>query len=77
MKAMDRPALSAYEQEQLQRLRAWQARAPGGWFTRRLAGATGPAAQLAQKLVPVSALRLALTGANSLAARLASAEAVL
>lgn len=70
-------SLTAYEQAQLERFRAWQADAPGGWFTRRLAGATGPVAQVAQKLVPVSALKLALSGANSLAARLASQDAVL
>ena len=69
--------LSPYEQQQLARLREWQAQPPGGWFTRRLAGATGPLAQMAQKLVPVSALKLALTGANSLATRLADTQAVL
>jgi hypothetical protein len=69
--------LTPYEQEQLARLREWQSQPPGGWFTRRLAGTTGPVAQMAQKLVPVSALRLALTGANSLAARLTDTQAVL
>lgn len=70
-------SLSTYEQEQLERLQAWQTQAPGGWFTRRLASATGPMAQMAQKLIPVSALKLALTGANSLAARLADTQSVL
>jgi hypothetical protein len=74
---MDASALSPYEQRQLQRLREWQARVPEGWLMRRLSSASGPVAQLAQKLVPVSALQLALTGANTLAARLASTEAVL
>ncbi len=74
---MNDDALSPYEHQQLLRLRAWQARAPEGWLMRRLSSASGPAARLAQKLVPVSALRLALGGASSLAARLASTETVL
>lgn len=69
-------ALSQYEQQQLERLRHWQSQPPG-WLTRRFAEASGPIAHLAQRLIPVSALKFALNGANTLAVRLASAEAVL
>ncbi|MGH8454052.1 MAG: EcsC family protein [Nevskiales bacterium] len=73
---MDTPSLTPYEQRQLERLREWQAQPPG-WLTRRFAQAAGPASHLAQRLVPVSALKFALNGATTLAARLTSTEVVL
>lgn len=73
---MKRKALSAYDKQQLERLRAWQDQPPG-WLTRHFAQASGPVTRLAQALVPVPALRLALGGANTLAARMTRIEAVL
>lgn len=77
---MPETLLTAYEQQQLAALLAWQARPPGG-LSRPLAATTGPLAQFAQKfarkLVPVSALQQALEGANRLAASLANTETVL
>lgn len=68
--------LTPYEQQQLEQVQAWQSRPPG-WLTRHLAQASGPVARFAQTLIPVPALKLALTGANNLAARLANTERVL
>lgn len=73
---MSKATLSDYEQLQLDALQAWQDEPPG-WLTRRLASASGPVARAAQNLIPVSALKLALTSANSMAARLANVDRVL
>lgn len=68
--------LSAYEQQQLAQLREWQSQPPS-WLTRQLAQASGPVARFAQTLIPVSALKLALNGANTMAARLANTDRIL
>jgi hypothetical protein len=73
---MAKPRLTSYEKQQLESLRGWMAQPPG-WLTRGLSQASGPVAQFAQRLVPVAALKLALSGANTLAARLADEQAVL
>lgn len=73
---MNQNSLTAYEQQQLEKLQAWQAEPPG-WLTRRLASASGPVARAAQNLIPVPALKLALNSANGVAARLANADRVL
>ena len=73
---MKKATPSEYEERQLERLRVWQAEAPG-WLTRRMGQASGPVTRLAQSLVPVGALRLALNGANNLALRLTHKEEIL
>jgi hypothetical protein len=73
---MESSTPSAYEQQQLEQLRVWQTQPPG-WLTRHLAQASGPLARFAQTLIPVSALKLALTGANAAAARLANTDRIL
>lgn len=69
-------SLSDYERTQLEQLRQWQA-APPSWLTRRFAKSSGPIMRLAESLVPVSALQLALEGANRLAVRMVNVDAVL
>jgi hypothetical protein len=73
---MTTASLSPYEQQCLEQLRQWQSQPPG-WLTRRFAAASGPIAHLAQRLIPVSALKFALNSANTLAVRLASTDGVL
>jgi hypothetical protein len=76
LEIMKAGSLSAYEQQQLERLRAWQDEPPG-WLARRFGEAAGPFTRMAQALVPVAALRLALTGTSELAARFASEQRLL
>ncbi len=73
---MKKQRLTAYEKQQLAQLREWQSQPPG-WLTRHLAQASGPVARFAQTLIPVSALKLALNSANSVAARLANTDRIL
>ncbi len=68
--------MNPYEQKQLDRLRHWQAQAPG-WGTRLMAKPGGQIAKAVQTLVPDSALKAALTGANALADKLASERSIL
>lgn len=68
--------MNGYEQQQLKRLRRWQAQKPD-WGTRLLAKPTGVAGKVVQKLVPVSAIQAALKGFNNVAMKLSSERALL
>lgn len=69
-------APSSYEQRQLKQLKLWQQRPPG-LLTRGFARAAGPATRIMQVLIPVSALQVALHGANRLAVRFAARDSIL
>ena len=69
-------SLTQYEQQQLDRLRRWQAEPPG-WGARLMAKPSGRIVQAMQAVVPDSALRSALEGANALADKLASERSIL
>ena len=68
--------MTPYEQRALKRIRAWQAKPPG-WGARLLAGPGGKLAQVVQDLVPESALRAALEGADKLGRRLSDERSIL
>ncbi len=68
--------ITAYEQQVLKELRAWQAEAPG-WGTRLMAKPGGKVAQVVQVLVPAAALRAALEGADALARKLSDRRSIL
>lgn len=68
--------LNDYEREQLHAIRRWEDESPG-WGTRLLAKPGGTAARAVQAVVPVSALRAALQGLNSVALKLRGREAIL
>lgn len=68
-------ALNDYEAGRLAEIRDWQAQAPG-WGTRLLAKPGSRAAKAVQAMVPVSALRGALTAVNQVAEKLADARAI-
>lgn len=68
--------MNEYESRQLKRLRKWQKQGPD-WGTRILAKPAGVAGKLMQKVVPVSALKLALNTFNGVAERLSSEGALL
>jgi len=68
--------MNSYEQQQLDRIRRWQAEAPG-WGARLMAKPGGRIVQVVQTVVPDSALKAALEGANALADRLASEHSIL
>ena len=68
--------MNPYEQQQFERLRRWQAEGPG-WGTRLMAKPGGRVAQVVQSVVPDSALKAALEGANALADRLANERSIL
>lgn len=70
------PMLTPYENEQLIRLRAWQAESPG-LLTRSFAKAAGPAGNVAQKMIPTAVLRAALDGVQSAAAQVAQRRTIL
>lgn len=68
--------LNPYEQQQFDRLRRWQAEAPG-WGARLMAKPGGQIAKAVQTFVPDAALKAALEGANALADKLASERSIL
>lgn len=68
--------MNPYEQQQFDRLRRWQAEGPG-WGTRLMAKPGGRIAKAVQTVVPDSALKAALEGANALADRLANERSIL
>lgn len=68
--------MTPYEQKALKQIRAWQA-APPGWGARLLAKPGGKLAQMVQDLVPVGALRAALTGADRLGRKLSDERSIL
>lgn len=68
--------MTEYEQQQLLQLQRW-VRQPPGWGTRALAKPAGNLASLAQSIVPVSALRAALTRLDELAQQFDGRDAVL
>lgn len=68
--------MNPYEQQQLDRIRRWQAEAPG-WGTRLMAKPSGQIAKVVQTFVPDSALKAALETANALADKLASERSIL
>ena len=68
--------MTPYETRMLKRIRAWQA-APPGWGARLLAKPRGKLAELVQDIVPVGALRAALTGADRLGRKLSDERSIL
>jgi hypothetical protein len=70
------PAMTPYEQRALRELRAWQAEPPS-WGTRLLAKPGSKVAGIVQVVVPVSALRAALEGADRLGRKLADERSIL
>lgn len=67
---------SEYEQAVLERIRRWQAEAPGP-AARGFAVAAGPATRAMQSMVPVSAFRRALAAADDAGRRVADLRSVL
>lgn len=68
--------MTPYERKALKQLRAWQAEPPS-WGTRLLAKPGGKVAEMVNVVVPASALRAALKGADSLGRRLADERPIL
>lgn len=68
--------LTPYETQQLAAIHQWQAQSPG-WGTRLMAKPGGRIAQAVQSMVPVDALRAALTGVNRVAERLCDEQSIL
>ncbi|PTU31203.1 EcsC family protein [Stenotrophobium rhamnosiphilum] len=68
--------MNEYEARQLKKLRKWQSQGPD-WGTRLLAKPAGVAGKVVQKVIPISALKLALNSFNGLAERLSSETALL
>jgi hypothetical protein len=68
--------MTPYERKALERLRAWQAEVPS-WGTRLLAKPGGKIAEAVKVVVPASALRAALGGADRLGRRLADERSIL
>src|SRR5690349_15751632 len=69
-------AMTPYEQKVLKEIRAWQAETPG-WGSRLLAKPGGKVAQVVQVLVPTTALRAALDGADKLGRKLSDERSIL
>lgn len=69
-------SLTAYELSVLEEIRAWEAEPPG-WGTRLLAKPGSKVAKAVQVLVPTSALRAALSGADRLGRKLSDERSVL
>src|SRR5690349_665754 len=67
--------MNPYETKVLKKIRAWQAEPPG-WGARLLAKPGSALAGLVQDLVPVSALRAALEGADTLGRKLADDRSI-
>jgi hypothetical protein len=68
--------MTPYERKVLKELRAWQAEPPG-WGTRLLAKPGSTVAEVVKVVVPPSALRTALEGADKLGRRLADERSIL
>ncbi len=68
--------MTPYEQKALKKLQRWQAQEPG-WGTRLLAKPGSQVAKLVQVVVPVSALRAALEGADAVGRRLVDERSLL
>lgn len=68
--------MTEYERLQLEQLRRWEQESPG-WGTRLLAKPGSNAAKTVNAVVPVSALRAALSGLNGVAFRYSGRDAVL
>jgi hypothetical protein len=68
--------LTPYEQNALKEIREWEAREPG-WGSRLLAKPGNKLAQLVEVVVPASALRKALEGADHLARGLSDRRSIL
>ena len=68
--------LTPYETRQLAAIHEWQAQSPG-WGARLMAKPGGRIAQAVQSMVPVDALRAALTGVNRVAERLSDEQSIL
>lgn len=68
--------MTEYERLQLEQLRRWEQESPG-WGTRLLAKPGSNAAKAVNAVVPVSALRAALSGLNGVAFRYSGRDAVL
>jgi hypothetical protein len=68
--------MSPYEQKVLKQIRAWQAQPPG-WGSRLLAKPGSKVAAAVQVLVPATALRAALEGADRLGRRLSDERSIL
>lgn len=69
-------ALNDYEQQQWQRIAAWQREAPGP-AARHFARAAGPATKAMQSVIPVAAFRRALDVADDTGRRVADVRSVL
>ena len=68
--------MTPYEQRVFKQLRAWQAEPPG-WGSRLLAKPGGKVAEAVQVLVPATALRAALEGADRLGRKLSDERSLL
>jgi hypothetical protein len=68
--------MTPYEQKALKQLRAWQLEPPG-WGSRLLAKPGSKVAEVVQVLVPTTALRAALTGADRLGRKLSDERSLL
>ena len=68
--------MNPYEQRVLKQIRAWQAEPPG-WGSRVLAKPGSKVAEIVQVLVPATALRAALHGADRLGRKLSDERSIL
>jgi acyl-CoA synthetase (AMP-forming)/AMP-acid ligase II len=68
--------MTPYEKKVLKEIRDWQARQPS-WGTRLLAKPGGKVAEVVQVLVPTTALRAALEGADRLGRKLSDERSIL
>jgi hypothetical protein len=68
--------MTPYERKALERIRAWQAEAPG-WGARLMAKPGSKVAEVVQVLVPTTALRAALGGADRLGRKLSDERSIL
>ena len=68
--------VTPYEQKVLKKIRAWEAEAPG-WGSRLLAKPGSTVAQVVQVVVPPSAVRAALLGADKLGRKLSDERSIL
>jgi hypothetical protein len=68
--------LDPYEHQQLERIRAWRAEPPG-LATRTIGHATGPLADVAEKMIPPLALRLTLDTVHAAAVKISDRRSIL